>query len=318
MPPDEVRLAAGEDWLQFGLVHPPRHARADENDEWLGPLTLGIEVTEPELAARCGLGNIDPQHGPMPSHYLAAIDVALDAPLPPRGSRLVTVRADADSIGAMAVLSLRRGGFGLDRRAAARVRVISHWDRHDHGRWQTWRQRHPSLPRPATVHDLGGPPPDIKAVRACAADGGLPLAERVATIARWLISGTIDRRWQAQATAYDEALLADWNIGHIRITTTPDPRIVLLASHRRAGLTLGYRQAPVVIAEGRVAGRRTLSIGQFELGWIDMARLQVRLAAHENGWGGSATIIGSPQGAASRIATAVIIAHAQTCMGARP
>ena len=43
------------------------------NAPWLGPDTLGIEVTEPELAGQCGLGNIDPQHGEDARPDLAAM-----------------------------------------------------------------------------------------------------------------------------------------------------------------------------------------------------------------------------------------------------
>lgn len=315
MTPSEAAGPAGDRFrLQFGILHPSRHPRADANEAWLGPLTLGIEVTEPTLAARCGLGNMDPQHGRMPLPDQAAIDLALDWPLPPGGSRLVTLRADSDSVGAMAVLSLRHSGVALDRHAVARVRAISQWDRHDHGGWLAWQRRNPPLPLPANMQDLGGPPSDIKAIRACAADSGLAMADRVAGIAKWLTSGTISRRSEQLAIAFDEALLADWNEGHIRITATPAAHLILLQSHRSAGFILGYRQAPVVIAEGQVAGHRKLSIGQFEPGWIDMAKLQMRLAKGEDGWGGSATMIGSPQGAASRIATADIIGYALACL----
>ncbi len=34
----------------------------EKNAVLLGPQTLGIEITDPALAKRCGLGNVDPQH----------------------------------------------------------------------------------------------------------------------------------------------------------------------------------------------------------------------------------------------------------------
>lgn len=81
-----------------------------QNDYWLGPDTLGIEVTSPILALRCGLGNIDPQH--KIGGDSSAIEVAFSHKcMPPKeGSKLVTIRPDKDSIGAMAVLTLKAQG----------------------------------------------------------------------------------------------------------------------------------------------------------------------------------------------------------------
>jgi hypothetical protein len=76
------------------------------NATLLGEKTLGIEVTAERLAIHCGLGNIDPQHNG--NCGLSAIEEALTHPLPPAGSRLVTLRLDKDSVGAMAVLRLRQ------------------------------------------------------------------------------------------------------------------------------------------------------------------------------------------------------------------
>ena len=53
---------AALDAYTYGLLD-PRAGVAGENLPLLGAATLGIEVTVPELARRCGLGNIDPQHG---------------------------------------------------------------------------------------------------------------------------------------------------------------------------------------------------------------------------------------------------------------
>lgn len=82
------------------------------NDSLLGMNTLGVEVTQPALAARCGLGNLDPQHGNNPNINSSAIEGAMTCALPPAGATLVTMRPDRDSFGAMAVLRLRAEGRG--------------------------------------------------------------------------------------------------------------------------------------------------------------------------------------------------------------
>lgn len=81
------------------------------NEKLLGPNTLGIEITRVDFAAKCGLGNIDPQHGgPNPNPDSSAILDSLSFPLPPKGTTLVTIRPDADAFGAMAVLTARFEG----------------------------------------------------------------------------------------------------------------------------------------------------------------------------------------------------------------
>jgi len=111
-----------------GLLRRDVSPEADRhNDQWLGPDTLGIEVTTDALAARCGLGNIDPQH--QTGGKSSAVEDALTFPLPKVGSRLVTIRSDKDSVGAMAVLILRVQGKG-DRIDKMLVSWIGALDRH--------------------------------------------------------------------------------------------------------------------------------------------------------------------------------------------
>lgn len=101
------------------------------NDYWLGPMTLGIEVTQEVLAKRCGLGNIDPQHG-KGSHSSAA-EAALTWPLPPNDARLVTVRNDKDAVTAIAILALRIEGFEhlIDKDLVAWIGVLDRMNYQD-------------------------------------------------------------------------------------------------------------------------------------------------------------------------------------------
>lgn len=92
---------------RFGLLRIDVSAEADKyNSKLLGEKTLGIEITSDFFSNQCGLGNIDPQHQEQSTS--SAIEEALIFPLPENGSTLVTIRLDKDSIGAMAVLDLRR------------------------------------------------------------------------------------------------------------------------------------------------------------------------------------------------------------------
>lgn len=93
---------------KYGILRTDNCEEAQQyNGTLLGPNTLGIEITRADLAARCGLGNIDPQHGLNPHPDSSAIRSSLTYPLPPKGATLVTIRPDADALGAMAVLTAR-------------------------------------------------------------------------------------------------------------------------------------------------------------------------------------------------------------------
>jgi hypothetical protein len=178
--------------------------------------TLGIEVTEAELASACSLGNIDPQHGhdsgallspgAFPAGYvregcMAAIDVACGCALPAVGATLATIRPDLDSVGSMAVLVLRALGlvdFAVPTSVSSavwhRVCDISSADSYRPGPW---------APRPLlTVHrlfndDENAEPADGR--RSIAHLGAIcsprqgqqayALDVRVATMACWLLGG---------------------------------------------------------------------------------------------------------------------------------
>lgn len=94
-----------------------------------GDPTYGIEWTRPVEPGRMLLGNLDPQHdGGRDSR--AAIEAALDAPLPPLGATLQTIRPDLDAYGAMAVLSARMEGADLSSQdLLSRVKTIASADR---------------------------------------------------------------------------------------------------------------------------------------------------------------------------------------------
>lgn len=187
------------------------------------PSTLGIEVTIPEIAALCDLGNIDPQHGcgrcsfdgeelaelTRGNRYaaadFAAIEVALAVIIPPDGTALATGRPDLDAFGAMAVLALRaasderaimdfgqplpgvRGGDALTPDALARIAAIAAADGNTR---TTWEPR--ALPTAANPWPAGASVDsvrDLAAVAAVVSDRSLTAAARVACVAAWLLDG---------------------------------------------------------------------------------------------------------------------------------
>jgi len=178
------------------------------------PEVIGIEVTVPALAARCAV-NLDPQHGSGPHvaacRDLAAIDLALSCTLPLDGSTLATIRPDLDSVGAMAILELRRSGRlryadrsdlpgvtsgwevdGTECGIADRIRAVSRADRFARGPWPGPRSLPSRADRWPAVQAGASDTRELAAIAACVADSGkgsLPMADRVAIMALWLQHG---------------------------------------------------------------------------------------------------------------------------------
>jgi len=284
----------------------------DYNAPLLGDLTLGVEVTEPELAARCRLGNIDPQHGQGAAlagrgRPKAAIDAALTWPLPPIGTRLVTIRPDADAFGAMAVLSLRAKGVPLDAAARSRVALIARCDAFALGDWASWRASRGPLRRPAPAREMVCAPSGYAAVTALARDPDLTPAARLWAFEAWLLTADIRAHVREANGAFASNLARAWNAGEIEIDCPASGGLAVVRSATPGALMLGYRFAPLVVAFSATAGPRKVTIAQFATGHADLTTLAAELSPLEPGWGGTPTIVGSPQGVGSLLTEAEIL-----------
>ncbi|GGS84198.1 hypothetical protein GCM10010156_48470 [Planobispora rosea] len=293
----------------FAVLDPRPHAQHANTATLAGPV-LGVEVTVPALAQACSLGNIDPQHLGADA-ATAAIEAALAWPLPPAGATLATVRADADALGAMAVLLLRANGSPLLAGAIERIQIIAEADKEAAGPWPG--------PRPApTPEDLLGP---ATPVMHLAADHTRPLKERVELIAEWIGHGK-DAAAEAILAGYQERALAEAREALESLTVQAGPVAVVTGSHRLA-MGLGYRYAPVVVACNpafRFAGgephrkhtvARWNSVTIVELEWAAMVEelnAADPAATDTARWGGSTSIVGSPMGIASGLSAEQVAA----------
>lgn len=279
------------------------------NEEVLGDRTLGIEVTVPEFAARCGLGNIDPQHTGGDTTR-AAIEECLKVALPPEDAILVTVRSDLDSIGGMAILTIRAKGLELGSEALNRVRLIAEADKFAHGEWSGPR------PLPAKeewdIDDYASASADdlhskLAAIGGAITDYKLPIGERVALVERWILTGEepaeYRRKYNEERKQIADAIAA----GKIQISAVADGKIAVVVSENRAGTSLGYCVAPIVVLLNPVLRfeggepHRKFTICQFKEGYVDLRAVVAEFNEREPGWGGSPTIIGSPQGSGSEL-----------------
>lgn len=278
--------------------------RANEAVFARGPV-LGVEVTVPALAGRCVLGNVDPQHSGGDATR-AAIEAALEWPVPPAAAVLATVRPDLDAFGAMAVLELRATAVELPGELPDRVRRIAEADRFARGPWPGARP----LPDASAWGSSDGPgEPDLAPLAAAVADATLPVVERVELVRRWLLDGEVPQVYRALADRNAESLRSQLARGEATFGVRAGGRVATVEGTHPGLLALGYRLAPVVVARNpafRFQGgppHAKLTVAQYASGYVDLVAVRDELAAREPGWGGSPTIIGSPQGEASALST---------------
>jgi hypothetical protein len=293
---------------------------------------LGIEVTVPALAARCSLGNIDPQHSGGDATR-AAIEVVLemaDAGLP-KGSTLATVRADLDSVGAMAVLSLLYMGHDTSC-IFERMMMVADADKFARGSWLGPRPL-PSQDNPWPSGSAGASElRDLAAINAAVADFKVPIADRVAAMEAWLLTGDepdlvdvtcsggdadspigLVSKYRLQVERERDDLIAAIERGDIQTSLASEDKVAIVETTHRAATMIGYSFAPVVVALNpafRMAGgepHRKFTVCQFTGDYVNLKAAVAELSELEPGWGGSPTIIGSPQGQGSILTTEQVV-----------
>jgi hypothetical protein len=278
----------------------PRHQDTEENNTVLARPCLGIEVTIPSLAAQCLLGNIDPQH--TEGRNVAACVEALTCPIPGVGATLVTVRADADSVTAMAVLEARSAGLKVDKEF---VYTIGDADGAQEGPWR----------RDYT------PAQDFRDASAVAMNFRSSMEDRVRMILEKITYGVL----LPTAPPIDTSEITVYDRGGYAVAIADG-----LAG--RGACSAGYRVAPVVIAlneffsVGGCAPYKKFTIarwnGSVPMRWSEMlsdlnlvesssyptpevmdeaGEIAIPEGERPALWGGSTSIIGSPQGVDSTL-----------------
>src|SRR5208283_1502334 len=111
-------------------------------------------------------------------------------------------------------------------------------------------------------------------------------------------NGEVESQMRSEAEAAAEKLFIALRAGDVLVTDAVPGRVGLVQGAVPGALRLGYRRAPVVLAVGDpgapVAGLR-YTIAQWTRGHVDLVKVAALLRREEPGWGGSPTIIGSPQ-----------------------
>lgn len=285
-------------------------AAAEANDRVFADPVYGIEVTVPALAKRC-IGNLDPQHTGNDASR-AAIEDALTAELPAEGTTLATVRADLDAVGAMALFSIRAKGESLGS-AMERINMVATADKFARGGY-TGPKPLPTRDNPwdesSATAESSRP---LAAIAAAVMDFKVPLADRVATMEKWLLTGEEPKQYRDSVEKERLDMITALESGAIRHETRADGRIAVVESTHRAATSVGYSLAPVVIARNpafKLGGGEAhvkFTICAFEAKFADIKSALTELSSLEAGWGGSPTIGGSPQGVSSALTTDQVV-----------
>ncbi|HWQ59688.1 MAG TPA: hypothetical protein VN420_00880 [Candidatus Fimivivens sp.] len=287
---------------RYEILDPrPIPAAVEANEKVFASGTVyGIEVTVPALAARCAY-NLDPQHSGGDA-TTAAIKAALTEVIPLAGAILATVRADLDGVGAMTVFALRAKGVTLSPETEARIRSVAAADTFARGNWPG-QQPLPTRDNPWPASGSAEGTRELAAMAAAVADFKVPLAQRVAVMEHWLMTGEEPESYRSQVERERHDLIAAIEAGEVKITRFN--LITAVETTHRAATMIGYLSAPIVVALNpafRFGGgepHRKFTVCQYTAGYVDLKAIANELASLEAGWGGSPTIIGSPQGVGS-------------------
>lgn len=295
---------------EFALLDPrPIPAAREANKRIFANIkgeVLGVEMTLPEFADKCTLGNIDPQHTDKDIHT-AAIDLAVNFPVPPNEATMLTVRPDLDAFGSMAILSLRQKGIAITPEIQGRIQNISAADRLANAGW--------SGPKPLPKKEgvWWDENESLAALGRMITDFKVPVPERIKLLEKWFETGEEPQGYKEKAFQEKLSMVEALERGEIKSQVFADDKIALVESTHRSGTSIGYGLSPVVVAlnpsfsQSGSEPYKKYTICQFTPDYVDMTAVLKELNELESGWGGSPTIIGSPQGISSNLTPEKII-----------
>ena len=307
--------------MEFVLFDPRPVSLASEQAKILalreqGYTIVGVEVTVPALAGLCDT-NIDPQHGSGgdPSMSAIALIARHGVDLVPKGTQKVafaTVRPDLDAFGGIALLWWElQAPYSVQQHSStamrSRIQAIHLSDTFARGEWQ---------PR-----ELGtGEDSYLAAIARCVSDFKVPMRSRIEAVQRWLETGEEPAGYRAAYERESGEILSAIASGETSVDLSErygypaDWKVVVVKSRHRAATSVGYTQAPIVVAlnpafsMGGAPPTRKFTICQYRAGYVDLSAVMQGLASLEAGWGGSPTIIGSPQGVDSNLPLETVVA----------
>jgi len=271
----------------------------------------GIEVTIPALASRCE-ANLDPQHGSSGEALASAIEGAIEWELPPNEATLATVKPDIDSVGAMAVIEMRRREIPMNDDLSKRILLVADADRATSKPWPG-KQELPNEenPWPSTFFT---DPRTVAVLGASVSDFKSPLASRVVTMESYLTDGKLPEQYQKQVDDARKQLITALESGEMKAGLSMSSKVAIVVGKHRDAMTIGYSLAPIVVAfnpefspNPKVPAHAKYTVAQYKIGHANLVEALKELnqtdpaVTEEAKWGGSTGIIGSPQGISSQL-----------------
>jgi|GEM_PF-3366946 len=271
-----------------------------------GYYVVGLEVTEPALQELVDV-NIDPQHSGEKRTDTSAIDFSYknfksvlektqDKPI-----AFVTSKADLDSIGAMAILTMALEGRTDELSLTGFEGKVSLINKFDNYKLEENRLEKTLEQAIRDTRILGGIDTAVK-------DFKISVLERVKLIEQFLKTGEQPPKYVAEYGTTIEQIIQSCADKTTTIELHEKGFTVVESPHMKA-FDMGYTQSPLVVAcnkkfDPRETGKTQVkvTIGQHPSAQlIDFNELIKDLNAKEpsyvekvNQWGGSSTIIGSP------------------------
>jgi hypothetical protein len=296
--------------ISYEVLRHPTSQSTLEKLKQEGNYIIGAEVTDTSLKGLLDQ-NIDPQHTDKRidtcatdaafKQFESIIREAGDRPI-----ALVTNKADLDSIGAMAILTMAAENRIEALKTAGvedRVKDINDYD--NFTTTEKWTPKN----RAETVHrgdKVGG-------INTAVNDNQLTLKARVEMMENYLISGVQPleyiEKYKDELNQIEQALESKDIMIHV--VSAKGYNIAVVKSSYSKGLELGYSEAPIVIAyDEKFAPNKAITphlkyticqyTDQSRVNFIKFAEClnEKDPVVKDSGkkWGGSPNIIGSPQG----------------------
>jgi hypothetical protein len=265
-----------------------------------GYKVIGFEVTVPQQAELLDQ-NFDPQHsgGDLTKSCIKQVEEVSGSVLSGEDYIFCTNRADLDSVGSMAIYSQHEYQIeDFQEIYAPRVNLIHEADIFAKGEWS---------PRP--LFTQGYEQNELGAIARAVADFKVPLAKRVQWMKHWLHCGAEPEGYRAQYEKERSQIESAFASGET--TVKSDGALAIVVSRLRAATLIGYSKAPVVIAynpemPSKNGPYKKFTICQYNVGYCDLEAVLNELNGLEGGWGGSPTIIGSPQEEDTQISIEIV------------
>ncbi len=257
---------------------------------------FGVEITLPGYE---NIPNLDHHQPGDTSETPSSAEQALICKIPEKGINIATVRPDADTITAMAVLHLRMNNISFNESI---VREVGRFDRLG-----------PSAGKMNTT---------VSAIWELALDFSKSMEARVLTLARILTEKLSEKELEDISSKRVQKLIDARNNSKIEVMKVHGTGIAIIESSHRFATNLGYELAPVVLAKNPVMpiDFKDPSKGTYTKYTIcrydnnipcDIPAILNELGSLERGWGGRGDIIGSPQGISSTLTSDTILSIIQ-------